>query len=155
MRQSLPDGITGPPAFGTAATGGFDAFTVPSRDGPGAADPAKAGAAGELPRRRSPAKPDEPVSEPVPPTAAEPARPVTIAANGDELPRRVRQASLAPQLRKSPPLSTPPTQPQAPADSASLSDIRNTMSAMQRGWQQGRAEIAQRGDSGPEERQDP
>ncbi|HJZ08053.1 MAG TPA: hypothetical protein VJ283_08220, partial [Trebonia sp.] len=45
------------------------------------------------------------------------------------LPRRVRQASLAPQLRSS-----------TAAASASLSDMRNTLSAMQRGWQQGRSQ---------------
>jgi hypothetical protein len=70
------------------------------------------------------------------------------------LPRRVRQASLAPQLRKSSaggsdaggsgaggsgaggsgPAGVPP------ASAASLSDMRSTLSAMQRGWQQGRSQ---------------
>jgi hypothetical protein len=57
------------------------------------------------------------------------------------LPRRVRQASLAPQLRGSAAKAgtkTPPGVP--PATAASLSDMRNTLSAMQRGWQQGRSQ---------------
>ena len=57
------------------------------------------------------------------------------------LPRRVRQANLAPQLRASAAAASsqgPTGVPQATA--ASLTDMRNTLSAMQRGWQQGRAQ---------------
>lgn len=68
-----------------------------------------------------------------------------VAATSDDgeykgLPRRVRQASLAPQLRASAAAAGPPeaTVPQAAA--ASLTDMRNTLSAMQRGWQQGRSQ---------------
>jgi len=59
------------------------------------------------------------------------------------LPRRVRQANLAPELRSSAAAgSTGPTGvPQA--STASLADMRNTLSAMQRGWQQGRSEPQQ------------
>jgi signal transduction histidine kinase len=62
------------------------------------------------------------------------------AQETDGLPRRVRQANLAPQLRASTAAS-----PQEPtgvprASSASLTDMRNTLSAMQRGWQQGRSQ---------------
>jgi hypothetical protein len=65
------------------------------------------------------------------------------SASGDfkGLPRRVRQANLAPQLRSSAagagsqePAGVPP------ATAASLSDMRNTLSAMQRGWQEGRSQ---------------
>ena len=57
------------------------------------------------------------------------------------LPRRVRQASLAPQLRASTTASSDGTEGSVPpAASASLSDMRNTLSAMQRGWQQGRSQ---------------
>jgi signal transduction histidine kinase len=57
------------------------------------------------------------------------------------LPRRVRQASLAPQLRTSTAAnSAGATGGVQPAASASLSDMRNTLSAMQRGWQQGRSQ---------------
>jgi signal transduction histidine kinase len=59
----------------------------------------------------------------------------------DGLPRRVRQANLAPQLRAT--TATPTTQGPAAvprATAASLNDMRNTLSAMQRGWQQGRSQ---------------
>jgi hypothetical protein len=59
------------------------------------------------------------------------------------LPRRVRQASLAPQLRASGAAASQP-QPGVPrATAASLTDMRNTLSAMQRGWQQGRSQTTQ------------
>ena len=58
------------------------------------------------------------------------------------LPRRVRQANLAPQLRASAAAAGSQGPPSAvpPATAASLSDMRNTLSAMQRGWQQGRSQ---------------
>ncbi|HWM98243.1 MAG TPA: ATP-binding protein, partial [Streptosporangiaceae bacterium] len=74
-------------------------------------------------------------------------------ANGDfkGLPRRVRQASLAPQLRDNPPprrttlaSSGPPGgvpgSPGSPGSPGpSPDEIRQTMSALQRGWQEGRS----------------
>ena len=60
--------------------------------------------------------------------------------DGNGLPRRVRQASLAPQLRGSSAASSPEPTVVPPASAASLTDMRNTLSAMQRGWQQGRSE---------------
>jgi hypothetical protein len=67
---------------------------------------------------------------------------------GDEdykgLPRRVRQANLAPQLRSSASAGSGGGSPGVPrASAASLSDMRNTLSAMQRGWQQGRSQSQQ------------
>jgi signal transduction histidine kinase len=56
------------------------------------------------------------------------------------LPRRVRQASLAPELRASGGAASGGPAGVAPASAASLSDMRNTLSAMQRGWQQGRSQ---------------
>jgi hypothetical protein len=56
------------------------------------------------------------------------------------LPRRVRQASLAPELRASGGAASGGPDGVAPASAASLSDMRNTLSAMQRGWQQGRSQ---------------
>jgi signal transduction histidine kinase len=56
------------------------------------------------------------------------------------LPRRVRQASLAPELRASGGAAASGPAGVAPASAASLSDMRNTLSAMQRGWQQGRSQ---------------
>jgi len=62
------------------------------------------------------------------------------AADYKGLPRRVRQANLAPQLRSTAAAGSnaPPGVPRASA--ASLTDMRNTLSAMQRGWQQGRSQ---------------
>ena len=56
------------------------------------------------------------------------------------LPRRVRQASLAPELRASGGAAASGPAGVAPASAASLSDMRSTLSAMQRGWQQGRSQ---------------
>ena len=55
------------------------------------------------------------------------------------LPRRVRQANLVPQLRDAP--AAPGSPAAASGDNVvnrSPDDIRNALSAMQRGWQQGR-----------------
>jgi len=56
------------------------------------------------------------------------------------LPRRVRQANLAPQLRSSAAAGSNGPTSVPLATSASLTDMRNTLSAMQRGWQQGRSQ---------------
>jgi signal transduction histidine kinase len=76
------------------------------------------------------------------------------ASSGDAddfkgLPRRVRQASLAPQLRASGSSSGPQESPGVPpATAASLTDMRNTLSAMQRGWQQARSQTPRDTESG-------
>jgi signal transduction histidine kinase len=90
-----------------------------------------------------PPAPQFPEPEPEPGPGAEPQRQPVSAGTYRGLPRRVRQASLAPQLR-----STAAEDPSGAAgvpqaSSASLSDMRNTLSAMQRGWQQGRAQSQQ------------
>jgi signal transduction histidine kinase len=56
------------------------------------------------------------------------------------LPRRVRQANLAPQLRAPAAAASPGSTGVPQATAASLADMRNTLSAMQRGWQQGRSQ---------------
>jgi hypothetical protein len=57
------------------------------------------------------------------------------------LPRRVRQASLAPQLRDNPPRRpTSAAVSAAPASGPTPAEIRQTMSALQRGWQEGRSQ---------------
>ena len=72
---------------------------------------------------------------------------------GNGLPLRVKQANLAPQLRANPPgrhnpsaaplSGSPgpqgPSAPPGPAGGPSPAEIRRTMSALQRGWQEGRA----------------
>ena len=62
------------------------------------------------------------------------------------LPRRVRQANLAPQLRESPPqrrttvASTGPGTGSPGSPGPSPAEIRKTMSSLQRGWQEGRSQ---------------
>ena len=74
------------------------------------------------------------------------------------LPRRVRQASLAPQLRDNPPQRRTTMASSGPASGAtgparstgpSPAEIRHTMSALQRGWQEGRAQRTADPVSGP------
>ena len=62
------------------------------------------------------------------------------SGTGDGLPRRVRQANLAPQLRASAKAGSKGAGAPPRASAASLTDMRNTLSAMQRGWQQGRSQ---------------
>ncbi len=91
-----------------------------------------------------PAVPDGSAAGSTGPNPAE----TTTGADGDikGLPRRVRQASLAPQLRDSPPprrttvVSAGPPGGPAGATGPSPAEIRKTMSALQRGWQEGRSQ---------------
>ncbi|WNM36663.1 nitrate- and nitrite sensing domain-containing protein [Streptomyces sp. Li-HN-5-11] len=55
------------------------------------------------------------------------------------LPRRVRQASLAPQLKQS---SVPRTQDRTEPAERNADDVRTRMASLQRGWQRGREENA-------------
>jgi len=69
-------------------------------------------------------------------------------ADGDlkGLPRRVRQASIAPQLRGDPAARQQQRTPAGDADGLdagpSPEEIRATMTALQRGWQEGRSQQA-------------
>jgi signal transduction histidine kinase len=65
-----------------------------------------------------------------------------LGADGDVkgLPRRVRQASLAPQLRDNPRRPTSAAPSAVPASGPTPAEIRQTMSALQRGWQEGRSQ---------------
>jgi hypothetical protein len=84
--------------------------------------------------------------------SAEPSFPATASFGSDEgsaaapdetykgLPKRVRQANLAPQLRdRAAPSGTASAASGDNVANRSPDDIRNALSAMQRGWQQGRA----------------
>jgi hypothetical protein len=57
--------------------------------------------------------------------------------DGAELPRRVRQANLAPQLRESP--VEPPLAPIAEILAPTPEEARSTMTAIQHGWERGRS----------------
>ncbi|GAA1361858.1 sensor histidine kinase [Streptomyces beijiangensis] len=100
-----------------------------------------------LPRRRKPQPPtlvsDHGRRVDVPaPRAAEPASKLLVkpapkpAAAPDGLPRRVRQANLAPQLRD----ASASEQPAAAADDIErdADEVRSRMASLQRGWQRGR-----------------
>jgi len=102
------------------------------------------GETGPLPAVPGSAGSGEP-NGPAAPSSSEP------GADGDfkGLPRRVRQASLAPQLRDNPPprrttlasSGAPGGVPGSPGPSGpSPDEIRQTMSALQRGWQEGRSQ---------------
>ncbi|MFF3607754.1 nitrate- and nitrite sensing domain-containing protein [Streptomyces sp. NPDC002463] len=99
--------------------------------GPGAAPTAAPGSADvtEL-RRRGP-------SVPTPPREQPPAGPTDQAGSEGELPRRIRQASLVPQLREAP----APTQAFVPAtpgtDAPTPEQARDRMAAYRDGWQRG------------------
>jgi len=96
-----------------------------------------------VPRRETPRPTPAPVaSAPVAP-AAPPAQPAQPPLSEDGLPRRIRQASLAPQLRE----KTPPPPDPAPATGPDRTpeEIRARMSALQSGTRRGRQDA----DTGP------
>ena len=80
-------------------------------------------------------------------TAAGPGAAADPTASGTTgLPRRVRQANLAPQLRDGPERRAERTKPRS-QDGADLFDrdadeVRSRMASLQRGWQRGREENA-------------
>ena len=159
--------------------GPFPGWTLPGTPGPSAGrhgpgtGPGTGPGAGPGPG--SPATPMTPVASPRPGQASAPPWELSRATgplpavpgeagagtgpgaepggNGDikGLPRRVKQASLAPQLRADPPqrrttvvsggppgFSGPPGSPGSSGPSPA--EIRQTMSALQRGWQEGRSQ---------------
>ncbi len=100
--------------------------TVDGRDG--ADEPADREPAGERPSGGDAGEPGPPPGPPTP-----------ITPTG--LPRRVRQASLAPQLKAEaagPAASEPPAA--APEDDRDAAEVRARMASLQRGWQRARRE---------------
>ncbi|MFJ4714850.1 nitrate- and nitrite sensing domain-containing protein [Streptomyces sp. NPDC088785] len=100
----------------------------------------------DLPTRR--ARATEPAAAPAPPAPpADAGRPGAPAGPGGGLPRRVRQANLAPQLKDGPdlradraaePAGTATTDPaERDAD-----EVRSRMASLQSGWRRGREENA-------------
>ncbi|MET7641249.1 nitrate- and nitrite sensing domain-containing protein [Streptomyces sp. NPDC005438] len=67
-----------------------------------------------------------------------PAEPPTTGGTVGGLPRRVRQASLAPQLRTEGPPSPRTSGEEQRADERDAEEVRDRMAALQRGWQRGR-----------------
>ncbi|MFF8954960.1 nitrate- and nitrite sensing domain-containing protein [Streptomyces sp. NPDC014894] len=68
--------------------------------------------------------------------------PDAAAALIDGLPRRVRQASLAPQLRASAPADRAPDRDRGQEAERDAEEVRSRMASMQRGWQRGRLKNA-------------
>jgi signal transduction histidine kinase len=120
------------------------AASAPNPTAPGEAGEAGAAADGaEPPAEHSQPKPAhvQPVPSPRTPEPEpedpQPSGPAQAATVGSALPRRVRQASLAPQLRE----AAAPEAGSHGADSArerSADEVRERMAALQRGWQRGR-----------------
>ncbi|MFF5102588.1 nitrate- and nitrite sensing domain-containing protein [Streptomyces sp. NPDC000134] len=103
----------------------------------------------ERPRRDTPAPGDDhnaPEPAPALPTRRRRGTPPEDTAAPGGLPRRVRQASLAPQLRQD-----PERRPEDRADPAErdADEVRNRMASLQRGWQRGRRENAEDDETRP------
>jgi histidine kinase/DNA gyrase B/HSP90-like ATPase len=109
----------------------------PRAEPPPASSPRAAQASGppwELSRQTGPLPMVPGDAGPGPQTAGE-------GADGDGLPRRIRQASLAPELRADPPhRRTSAAAGPGLAARPTPTEIRQTMSALQRGWQEGRSQ---------------
>ena len=144
MLHNPPSSAPGRPASGPGAPAGPATPMTP-------VTPARPGQASGPPWELSRETGPLPGESPAGPGPAEP------GGNGDVkgLPRRVRQASLAPQLRDDPPArrttvastglfggTTGSAGPRgsAGAKGPSPAEIRQTMSALQRGWQEGRSQ---------------
>ncbi|WP_327298764.1 MULTISPECIES: nitrate- and nitrite sensing domain-containing protein [unclassified Streptomyces] len=97
---------------------------------PSRIEPRRAGLPQRVPRRTEPSRTDP--SQPGPPRTGPP-----VAGPGG-LPRRVRQANLAPQLRGVP-AAEPAT---ADDDERDADEVRSRMASLQRGWQRGRRDNA-------------
>ncbi|WP_431993594.1 nitrate- and nitrite sensing domain-containing protein [Streptomyces albogriseolus] len=133
------------PARPADGPGERDAAPAPGAPAPGAptpAGPAPAGPASGAPARRpatthggpddsSPVTDDTDTGTPQPDSAP--------------LPRRVRQASLAPQLKRD--AATRKTDRARPVE-RDADDVRSRMASLQRGWQRGREENAAGDDAG-------
>lgn len=121
-----------PPRSGTGSAARFDARAQPPADGP--EDPS---AAPKLPRRTNgPENRTDGEGGTAPPAGATPHQ--TPSGTGP-LPRRVRQASLAPQLKQG--SAGRPGRETEPAE-RDAEEVRSRMASLQRGWQRGREENA-------------
>ncbi|WP_327120746.1 nitrate- and nitrite sensing domain-containing protein [Streptomyces sp. NBC_01341] len=102
---------------------------------PGAGSRESAGAPADTGAQERPRTQDRPG------TAPRPVAPDTVGG----LPRRIRQASLAPQLREDSAARAPGIAPAATDDDLErdADDVRNRMASLQRGWERGRRQNAE------------
>ncbi|MEU6576520.1 nitrate- and nitrite sensing domain-containing protein [Streptomyces sp. NPDC046805] len=127
-RRSTP---SGPPGAGVADR--VDARTESPTGGPGGPGEPSEGCA--LPRQSRPTDaPDGGAGDFTPPGGSTPGE---SGAGMGPLPRRVRQANLAPQLRQAP--GRPAERTAEPAE-RDADEVRSRMASLQRGWQRGREE---------------
>jgi signal transduction histidine kinase len=100
----------------------------------------------EQPQPQFAPEPPAPIAPPAPSAPPMDEHPDGVPVDGGDykgLPRRVRQANLAPQLKDAAPAPGNPATAASSGDNVanrSPDDIRSALSAMQRGWQQGRSE---------------
>ncbi|QGZ52218.1 HAMP domain-containing protein [Streptomyces sp. QHH-9511] len=103
-------------------------------DGPESASPDQPPAGVTSLRQRGRSAP----LSPAPPPPAHPSPPPSApVGDGDQLPRRVRQASLVPQLREAPPADPPPTASVQGAAERTPEQVRDRMTAYRDGWTRG------------------
>ncbi|MGW2923157.1 nitrate- and nitrite sensing domain-containing protein [Streptomyces angustmyceticus] len=118
------------------------ADTAERADAADRTDAAERPGSGERPAGRAASRPSSSAASQDPAadgagTAGDGEAPAPTTPKG--LPRRVRQASLAPQLRTDPAGQTAPDRPDAPpADDRDAEQVRARMASLQRGWQRGR-----------------
>ncbi|MGW6706739.1 sensor histidine kinase [Streptomyces sp. NPDC054956] len=137
----------------------------PTRQDPARSDGPRTPGAVPLPRRRpTPTlvaehgrrvepRPVAAVPDPAPDGTQTPAPAAPGKAPSAGLPRRVRQASLAPQLKDAP---APAPAAADPAEDRDAEEVRRRMSALQRGWTAGRDQHArQRAEQDGPARQEP
>jgi hypothetical protein len=131
-------GYPGSPAYPAAQTYP-GAGAVPTPDQPTRMTPVASPGTGP-----AASLPSEPPSPAGPPPSAAGAADAGPDDGTQDLPRRVKQASLAPQLRDNPPRRRTSAGTGAAgaagADGPTPDELRKTMSALQRGWQGGRSE---------------
>jgi hypothetical protein len=142
-----PDAADGQPDEGAAVTAADAEPAGPAPTAGPAAEQAAPVAAAPLPPEEH-ARPEPGTAvrpAPLPPARPAPAAdlrggsapPPPPAGGGSVLPRRVRQASLAPQLRQAAPPER--SEQEAAARERSAEEVRDRMAALQRGWTRGRA----------------
>ncbi|MFJ7946756.1 nitrate- and nitrite sensing domain-containing protein [Streptomyces sp. NPDC096354] len=128
----------------------------PSRTGPGAgrsttgpwhsaADPRQG--SGFRPTTESAVSPSAPAAATPSAAPSRSAVPTSYPGTVDGLPRRIRQASLVPQLREGSGGRASESAPTEPAEDIErdADEVRNRMASMQRGWQRGRRQNAEDG----------
>ncbi|USQ89705.1 nitrate- and nitrite sensing domain-containing protein [Streptomyces phaeoluteigriseus] len=106
---------------------------LPTRSQPSGRDQETADLTRDAPHRGAEPAPGGPEG----PTGTSGSAPHDTGSGTGALPRRVRQANLAPQLRQGP--ERPAEDRSEPAD-RDADEVRSRMASLQRGWQRGRAE---------------